>query len=170
VFRLNNLILVLLLIFVPLGCSKQQAEIQTQVERGKYLVALGGCNDCHTPKTAGPNGMPVFDSSKLLLSGHLEKSPVPSWSSEDSERKVVVAATNGANRQHQGSRTAAILPPHALVQHEGSDRGRLESQLGLFEESAADQKSSAISGSAAGFQSRGSSKMNHSVLWPARRE
>jgi hypothetical protein len=39
--------------------------------------------------------MPVFDSSKLL-SGHLEKSPVPSWSPEDSERKVIVAATNGA--------------------------------------------------------------------------
>lgn len=94
-FWLNNIILVLLLIFVFLGCSKEQAEIQTPVERGKYLVALGGCNDCHTPKTPGSNGMPVFDSSRLL-SGHPEKSPVPSWSPEDSERKGVVAATNGA--------------------------------------------------------------------------
>jgi PBP1b-binding outer membrane lipoprotein LpoB len=95
VFRLNNLILILLLIFVLLGCSKEQAEIQSPGERGKYLIALGGCNDCHTPKTPEPNSMPVFDSSKLL-SGHLEKSPVPSWSPEDNERKVVVAATNGA--------------------------------------------------------------------------
>ena len=39
--------------------------------------------------------MPVVDSSKLL-SGHPEKSPVPSWSPDDAERKGVVAATNGA--------------------------------------------------------------------------
>src|ERR687896_441984 len=25
------------------------AMAQTQIERGKYLVAFGGCNDCHTP-------------------------------------------------------------------------------------------------------------------------
>jgi mono/diheme cytochrome c family protein len=24
---------------------------QTPVERGKYLTRVGGCNDCHTPKT-----------------------------------------------------------------------------------------------------------------------
>ena len=38
------------------------------VERGKYLVAIGGCNDCHTPFKMGPNG-PEPDMSKML-SGH----------------------------------------------------------------------------------------------------
>lgn len=93
--RINKSIPIVLMILAFLGCSKQQAEMQTPVERGMYIVALGGCNDYHTPKTPGPNGMPVFDSSRLL-SGHPEKSPVPSWSPEDSERKGVVAATNGA--------------------------------------------------------------------------
>ncbi len=39
-----------------------------QVERGKYLVDFGGCNDCHSPKNFTDRG-PVFDHSRLL-SGH----------------------------------------------------------------------------------------------------
>ncbi|HET9769132.1 MAG TPA: diheme cytochrome c-553, partial [Thermoanaerobaculia bacterium] len=38
------------------------------VERGKYLVTVGGCNDCHTPWKLGPNG-PAPDETRLL-SGH----------------------------------------------------------------------------------------------------
>jgi hypothetical protein len=37
----------------------------------------------------------VLDTSKLL-SGHPETAPVPSWSSEDIERKGVMATTNGS--------------------------------------------------------------------------
>ena len=51
---------------------------QSPVERGKYLVTVGGCNDCHTPKKLGPNGPePNMD---LELSGNpsTEKlAPVP---------------------------------------------------------------------------------------------
>ncbi|MFT3915169.1 MAG: c-type cytochrome [Anaeromyxobacteraceae bacterium] len=39
-----------------------------QVARGKYLVTLGGCNDCHTPWKMGPNG-PAPDMTRQL-SGH----------------------------------------------------------------------------------------------------
>src|SRR5215472_6073304 len=42
----------------------------SQVERGKYIVAAGGCNDCHTPMKMGPNG-PEPDMSRML-SGHPE--------------------------------------------------------------------------------------------------
>ena len=38
---------------------------QTPVERGKYLVTVGGCNDCHTPKNLGPNG-PEADMKREL--------------------------------------------------------------------------------------------------------
>jgi mono/diheme cytochrome c family protein len=41
-----------------------------QVERGRYLVTLGVCHDCHTPK--GPDGRPRLDR---LLSGHPEGEP-----------------------------------------------------------------------------------------------
>jgi hypothetical protein len=42
-----------------------------QVERGKYLVTIMGCNDCHTPWKLGPNG-PEPDMTRML-SGHPEQ-------------------------------------------------------------------------------------------------
>jgi len=43
---------------------------QDQIERGRLLVAGGGCHDCHTPKKFGPMGPePDMDVS---LSGHPE--------------------------------------------------------------------------------------------------
>lgn len=45
------------------------------VKRGQYLVAIGGCNDCHSPKVMGPQG-PAVDSSKML-SGHPASIPNP---------------------------------------------------------------------------------------------
>ena len=59
----------------PTKKAAPAAPAQTPVERGKYLVTLGGCNDCHTPKT------PTAElDTKRLLSGHpsSEKlTPVP---------------------------------------------------------------------------------------------
>ncbi|HET8796273.1 MAG TPA: diheme cytochrome c-553 [Thermoanaerobaculia bacterium] len=40
-----------------------------QIERGKYLVTIGGCNDCHTPWIIQPDGKPGPDMSRSL-SGH----------------------------------------------------------------------------------------------------
>jgi mono/diheme cytochrome c family protein len=49
-----------------------------QVERGRQLVSIGGCNDCHTPMKFDPEiGMPVPDMSRML-SGHPEGAPEPS--------------------------------------------------------------------------------------------
>lgn len=44
------------------------APTQSPVERGKYLVTVGGCNDCHTPKAITANG-PEPDMMRTL-SGH----------------------------------------------------------------------------------------------------
>jgi hypothetical protein len=41
-----------------------------QVERGKYLVTIAGCHDCHTPLKMGANG-PEPDMDRAL-SGHPE--------------------------------------------------------------------------------------------------
>jgi mono/diheme cytochrome c family protein len=76
------------------GCSKNNAATQSPVERGKYLVTFGGCNDCHTPKIPGPNGAPMPDGAKLLT-GHPGNLPPPSWSPDDMKQKGVAAATNG---------------------------------------------------------------------------
>ena len=46
------------------------APAQTTIDRGKRLVSVGGCHDCHTPKKLGPEG-PEPDMDRML-SGHPE--------------------------------------------------------------------------------------------------
>lgn len=45
------------------------------VKRGEYMVSITGCNDCHSPKKAGPNGPELIP--ELMLSGHAPNSPTP---------------------------------------------------------------------------------------------
>jgi len=45
------------------------------LERGKYLVTVGGCNDCHSPKKMTPKG-PVPDEARIL-SGHPADEKLP---------------------------------------------------------------------------------------------
>jgi len=48
-----------------------------RVARGRQLVSIGGCNDCHTPmKFDAELGMPVPDMTRML-SGHPEGAPDP---------------------------------------------------------------------------------------------
>jgi len=44
------------------------------VERGRYLMVIGGCHDCHTPLEMGPNG-PAPDMDRML-SGHPAEAPL----------------------------------------------------------------------------------------------
>ena len=59
----------------PKEAEKKEITHGEMVERGKYLVNTSGCNDCHTPKKFGPQGMSL-DTTRLL-SGHPENSPLP---------------------------------------------------------------------------------------------
>lgn len=69
------LVLVGLLVALLLaGCSPKPAG-QSQVERGKYLVASGGCIHCHSPKIFTAQG-PIPDTTKFLA-GYRAGSPVP---------------------------------------------------------------------------------------------
>ena len=65
---------------------------ETQVKWSEHLVAIGGCNDCHTPKKMTPMG-PVDDSS-LLLSGHPEKLPAPDIDRKQMESKRLVVTSD----------------------------------------------------------------------------
>lgn len=66
----------LLLITCAQSGSGDQPLTQEQlVKRGEYLVTIGGCNDCHSPKKFGPKG-PEPDPS-ILLSGHPANAGVP---------------------------------------------------------------------------------------------
>ena len=48
---------------------------RNSVERGEYLVAYGGCSDCHTPLKMGPTG-PEPDLSRYLA-GHPQEAVLP---------------------------------------------------------------------------------------------
>ena len=52
---------------VMIGADKSDdaRRLKAMVERGKYLVTLAGCNDCHSPKVLTPMG-PVPDTTRLL--------------------------------------------------------------------------------------------------------
>lgn len=69
------------------GCEKRAAAppeappaaaaaAPSAVERGKYLVTIMVCNDCHTPYHMGPNGVPEPDMTRML-SGHPEGLKLP---------------------------------------------------------------------------------------------
>lgn len=74
--------LAMLLLFgaalVQITCAPKGSQPLTQeelVKRGEYMVLVGGCNDCHTPKRMGAHGMPTPDPS-ILLSGHPANAPI----------------------------------------------------------------------------------------------
>lgn len=82
----KGLLFVLAFAIAMVACnSKKEVEI-TQASiaplsrgeyiiKGAYLVKIGGCNDCHTPKIFTEKGMEL-DTSRLL-SGHPAGEPLP---------------------------------------------------------------------------------------------
>ncbi|MEQ9593767.1 MAG: c-type cytochrome [Cyclobacteriaceae bacterium] len=68
---------------LSLSCSKEETTNKAEdaglskkemIARGQYLVAMAGCNDCHSPKSFGATG-PVPDSTRIL-SGHPSDMPI----------------------------------------------------------------------------------------------
>ena len=49
-------------------------------ERGKYLVQIMGCNDCHSPKRMGERGPEIIP--ELMLSGYPADRPIAPIESE----------------------------------------------------------------------------------------
>lgn len=59
----------------PAPAAPQEPTQAEVVERGKYLVEIMGCHDCHSPKLMGPQG-PYPDPDRLL-SGHPAGTQLP---------------------------------------------------------------------------------------------
>lgn len=54
--------------------SETMPATEDLVARGKYLVTIMGCNDCHSPKRMGANGPELIP--ELLLSGYPGDRPI----------------------------------------------------------------------------------------------
>jgi mono/diheme cytochrome c family protein len=78
--------------------------------RGKYLVTVAGCNDCHTPLTMGPDG-PHADMTRML-SGHPQDAALPPPPLPEGPWIVSAAATNTAWSGPWGVSFTANLTPH----------------------------------------------------------
>ncbi len=112
-----------ILLHAPLGCERSApaqssaaarpspaAPEGPSVERGKYLVTICVCNDCHTPFKMGPKG-PEPDMSRML-SGHpelLKMPPAPTL--PPGPWIVTLAATDTAFAGPWGVSYAANLTP-----------------------------------------------------------
>jgi hypothetical protein len=59
----------------PAAATAQSNPQPSPAERGRYLVSIAGCNDCHTPKVMTAAG-PVADE-KRQLSGHPAAEKLP---------------------------------------------------------------------------------------------
>ena len=70
-----SLVVLASLAVVLLASTATPSSPSSAVERGRYLVTIGGCNDCHTPLKMGPKG-PEPDMTRML-SGHPAGAKLP---------------------------------------------------------------------------------------------
>jgi mono/diheme cytochrome c family protein len=109
-------------VIVTLACQSQsekqraaarqamsEMKISTPSERGKYLVAIAGCSECHTPFKMGPNG-PEPDMTRFL-SGHPQDLKLPPPPKVGPPWVMIGAATNTAFAGPWGITYAANLTP-----------------------------------------------------------
>lgn len=82
---------------------------QDLVARGKYVVMVSACHDCHTPWTMGPNG-PEPDMSRML-SGHPEGTELPPAPPSVGPWVMRTSATNTAWSGAWGTSFTANLTP-----------------------------------------------------------
>jgi len=73
--------------------TKATSTATSAVERGKYLVAIGGCNDCHTPKKMTPDG-PVPDMTQHLA-GYVDRGKLAPAPAATMDPGTWMAHTNG---------------------------------------------------------------------------
>ena len=99
------------------GCGApppaQETKKEDPVARGKYLVTVMACNDCHTPFKMGPKG-PEPDMTRML-SGHPESNvlPAPPAMAPDAPYNWAGAATGTAFAGPWGVSYAINLTPDA---------------------------------------------------------
>ena len=114
-------LIVSLTVIVAYGSRRTAAPPQplvsltSQVERGQYLVTIGGCNDCHTPWILQPDGKPGPDMSRAL-SGHPQDFRITEPAQLTSDRFGWAAApTNTAFSGPWGVSFAANLSPDPMT-------------------------------------------------------
>jgi mono/diheme cytochrome c family protein len=133
-FRFSMITLAMTLLAWPLASAKAA---QSRVERGKYLVTLGGCSDCHTPGTflghldksrylGGSDvgfaipGLGVFAGPNLTPD---KETGIGGWTTQE----IVTAITTG--KRPDGRILAPIMPYEALSHLTSADARAIAAYL-----------------------------------------
>lgn len=82
-----------------------------QINRGKYLVDLGGCHHCHSPKIMTERG-PISDPDRLL-SGHPADEALPPFDGETKKGYILFSMGLTSSTGPWGTSFAANLTPDA---------------------------------------------------------
>jgi hypothetical protein len=95
------------------GISELPAPVSQDslVSRGRYLVNIMGCNDCHTPMIMTPQG-PQHDSTRML-SGHPAAMQLPPADLSKSQGYVLLSLAGTAMTGPWGTSFAANLTSDA---------------------------------------------------------
>jgi len=94
-----------------LAADPATTTVEDKLARGKYLVTIAGCNDCHTPFKPKQGGGAEPDMSRML-SGHPESLAMPPAPElPNGPWKVVSAGTNTAWSGPWGVSVTANLTP-----------------------------------------------------------
>ncbi|WP_228850308.1 c-type cytochrome [Aegicerativicinus sediminis] len=89
--------------------DKPEEEPINLVERGEYLVDLGGCHHCHSPKVLSEKG-PIPDSQRLL-SGHPADEALPPYDEETAKGYALFSMGFTSFTGPWGTSFAANLTP-----------------------------------------------------------
>jgi Cytochrome c len=79
-----------MMLVVAAQAEAQQAPANAQVERGRYLVRITGCHDCHSPKVQG-----MTPDLTRALSGRPGTTPLPSASKGEVHASLDLTAWTG---------------------------------------------------------------------------
>jgi mono/diheme cytochrome c family protein len=116
------------LAFLLAGCAARSDDAAAQVERGRYLVSIMGCSDCHTPGGFSPKpdmtrflggsdtdfdlpGLGVFVPPNLTPD---KQTGIGSWTSD----QIVAAITTGTTPDGRILAPAMPWPGFAHLSHD----------------------------------------------------
>ena len=137
VVQVSPVITLMLALAVALGAFPIEAHAQSSIERGKYLVTVAGCSDCHTPGTflghpdrgrylGGSDvgfaipGLGVFAGPNLTPD---KETGIGNWSIQ----QIVTAITTG--KRPDGRGLAPVMPFEAFSHLSSADAEAIAAYL-----------------------------------------
>lgn len=137
VARASPVLMLLFALAVALGAFPLEARAQSSIERGKYLVTVAGCSDCHTPGTflghpdrgrylGGSDvgfaipGLGVFAGPNLTPD---KETGIGNWSIQ----QIVTAITTG--KRPDGRGLAPVMPFEAFSHLSSTDAEAIAAYL-----------------------------------------